>query len=197
MRFVIYGGASAVSMSEAGERLESVQAILDRYSVHSHPVKRILFLGLGGLFVVFAVIGIWVPGWPTVSWAVPAAFFFSLSSRSLFEWTLTNRWFGAQLFEYYATGKTVPKHAKLGIAVFILLSTLLSAYGVWAVSTRGDGTLLEPATWDGADPDSAPRRSRSSSASSASGSSSVSSGRDRLSDRCDGLETSSFPAHRP
>ena len=46
----------------------------------------------------------------------------------------------------------VPKHAKLGIAVFILLSTLLSAYGVWAVSTRGDGTLLEPATWDGADP---------------------------------------------
>lgn len=152
MRFVIYGGASAMSMSEAGERLESVQAILDRYSVHSHPVKRILFLGLGGLFVVFAVIGIWVPGWPTVSWAVPAAFFFSLSSRSLFEWTLTNRWFGAQLFEYYATGKTVPKHAKLGIAVFILLSTLLSAYGVWAVSTRGDGTLLEPATWDGADP---------------------------------------------
>jgi hypothetical protein len=56
------------------------------------------------------------------------------------------------LFEYYATGKTVPKHAKYGIAGFIALSTLLSAYGVWAVSVRGAGELLRPSTWNGADP---------------------------------------------
>ena len=34
----------------------------------------------------------------------------------------------------------------------ISLMTILSTYGVWAVSTRGDGTLLDPSTWNGADP---------------------------------------------
>jgi len=34
----------------------------------------------------------------------------------------------------------------------ISLMTILSTYGVWAVSTRGDGTILEPSSWNGADP---------------------------------------------
>jgi len=141
------------AMEGGGERLSTVEAVLDRYAVDASPVKRTLYVGLGFIFVVFAIIGVWVPGWPTVSWAVPAAFFFSVSSRRLFTWTLTNRWFGPAIFEYYATGKTVPKHAKMGIAAFITASSLLSAYGVWAVSVRGDeGRLFEPASWTGADP---------------------------------------------
>ena len=60
----------------------------------------------------FAIIGIWVPGWPTVSWAVPAAFLFSYSSERMFRWTLMNRFFGSAMFDYYATGKTVPSQAK-------------------------------------------------------------------------------------
>lgn len=139
-------------MTEGHERLDSVEAVLERYAVDASPIKKALYVGIGFVFVVFAIIGIWIPGWPTVSWAVPAAFFFSISSRSLFAWTLTNKWFGAAIFEYYATGKTVPKHAKMGIAAFITLSTLLSSYGVWAVSVRGNGRLLEPSSWSGADP---------------------------------------------
>ena len=134
------------------ERLSTVDEVMAKYAITSTPVKRVVFLSLGLIFILFAIIGIWVPGWPTVSWAVPAAFFFSMSSPRLFRWTLENRWFGSALFEYYATGKTVPKHAKYGIAGFIALSTLLSAYGVWAVSVRGDGDLLHPSTWNGADP---------------------------------------------
>ena len=34
----------------------------------------------------------------------------------------------------------------------ISLMTILSTYGVWAVSTRGDGTLFDPSSWNGADP---------------------------------------------
>ena len=94
------------------ERLESIDAIVERYCVASSPTKSRLYVGLGLLFVVFAIVGIWVPGWPTVSWAVPAAFLFSYSSESMFRWTLTNRFFGPAMFEYYATGKTIPKHAK-------------------------------------------------------------------------------------
>ena len=103
------------------ERLESIDAIVERYCVASHPAKSRLYTGLGCLFVIFAIIGIWLPGWPTVSWAVPAAFLFSYSSESMFRWTLTNRYFGGAMFEYYATGKTIPKHAKYGVMAMITL----------------------------------------------------------------------------
>ena len=82
------------------KKLQSVDDIIQKYSVDNKPIKRILYLSLGSLFLLFAVIGIWVPGWPTVSWAVPAAFFFSLSNKKLFKWTLTNRFFGSAIFEY-------------------------------------------------------------------------------------------------
>tara|TARA_B100000508_G_scaffold658_1_gene505 strand:+ start:3130 stop:3615 length:486 start_codon:yes stop_codon:yes gene_type:complete len=134
------------------ERLETVDDIVERYCVASSPGKSRLYVGLGSLFLAFAVIGIWIPGWPTVSWAVPAAFLFSLSSERMFRLTLTNRYFGAAMFEYYATGKTIPKHAKYLTVGLIATMTSLSSYFVWHVSTRGDGVLTDPASWNGADP---------------------------------------------
>ncbi len=134
------------------ERLETVDDIVERYCVASSPGKSKLYVGLGSLFLAFAVIGIWIPGWPTVSWAVPAAFLFSLSSERMFRLTLTNRYFGAAMFEYYATGKTIPKHAKYLTVGLIATMTSLSSYFVWHVSTRGDGVLTDPASWNGADP---------------------------------------------
>lgn len=134
------------------ERLETVDDIVERYCVASSPGKSRLYVGLGSLFLAFAVIGIWIPGWPTVSWAVPAAFLFSLSSEKMFRLTLTNRYFGAAMFEYYATGKTIPKHAKYLTVGLIATMTSLSSYFVWHVSTRGDGVLTDPASWNGADP---------------------------------------------
>tara|TARA_B110000014_G_scaffold259014_1_gene246053 strand:+ start:728 stop:1213 length:486 start_codon:yes stop_codon:yes gene_type:complete len=134
------------------ERLQSVDEVVDMYSVSSSPSKSRVYTSLGGLFVIFAVIGIWIPGWPTVSWAVPAAYFFSISSERLFRWTLTNNYFGPAIFEYYATGKTIPRHAKYGVVSLIAAMSSLSAYFVWAVSTRGSGSLGDPTSWDGADP---------------------------------------------
>ena len=134
------------------ERLETVDDIVERYCVASSPGKSRLYVGLGSLFLAFAVIGIWIPGWPTVSWAVPAAFLFSLSSERMFRLTLTNRYFGAAMFEYYATGKTIPKHAKYLTVGLIATMTSLSSYFVWHVSTRGEGMLTDPASWNGADP---------------------------------------------
>ena len=126
--------------------------ILETYSVSSSPTKSRLYSILGCIFIAFAIIGIWVPGWPTVSWAVPAAYFFSISSEKLFRWTLTNQYFGSSIFEYYATGKTLPRHAKYGIVSLIAVMTSSSAYFVWLVSTKGDGVLSDPSSWNGADP---------------------------------------------
>lgn len=132
-------------------RLDSVDAVVEKYAVISSPIKSRIYIGLGLVFVAFAIIGIWVPGWPTVSWAVPAAFLFSLSNERLFRWTLTNKYFGSSLFEYYATGKTLPKHVKAVIVAMIALMVSLSAYFVWYVSTKGDGELFDPSSWNGAD----------------------------------------------
>ena len=84
--------------------------------------------------------------------AVPAAFLFSISNERLFRWSLTNSYFGSAIFEYYATGKTIPKHAKYGIVGLVTLMASLSAYFVWHVSTKGSGELSDPSSWDGADP---------------------------------------------
>jgi len=92
------------------ERLKTIDEIVEKYCVSSSQLKSKIYVSLGCLFVLFAIIGIWVPGWPTVSWAVPAAFLFSLSNEKLFRWTLTNNYFGSSMFEYYATGKTLPNH---------------------------------------------------------------------------------------
>lgn len=134
------------------ERVGSIDELVERYCVSSNPFLSRLYVGLGFLFVGFAIIGLWIPGWPTVSWAVPAAFLFSYSSEKMFRWTLTNRFFGAAMFEYYATGKTVPRHAKTGIIVLIALMSTVSAAFVWYISTLGDGELYDPSSWNGADP---------------------------------------------
>ena len=133
------------------DRLESVDAVVEKYAVVSSPIKSRIYVGLGSVFVAFAIIGIWVPGWPTVSWAVPAAFLFSLSNEKLFRWTLTNKYFGSALFEYYATGKTLPRHVKMIIVGMIATMVSVSAYFVWYVSTKGDGQLFDYSSWNGAD----------------------------------------------
>ena len=121
-----------------GERLQSVDEVVRRHAVRSNPLKRRVYIILGTVFVGFAIIGIWIPGWPTISWAVPAAFCFSLSSEKLFRWTLTNRYFGSSMFEYYATGKTLPRHVKIIIMAMICLMTGSSAFGVFLVSYPTD-----------------------------------------------------------
>ena len=48
-------------MTESTIRLASVDEVMATYAITSSPVKRIVFLSLGLIFVVFAIIGIWVP----------------------------------------------------------------------------------------------------------------------------------------
>ena len=64
------------------KKLQSVDDIVQKYSVDNKPIKRNAFIYFIRFFIfIIAVIGIWVPGWPTVSWAVPAAFFFIIKQK--------------------------------------------------------------------------------------------------------------------
>ena len=131
---------------------QTLDDLVDLYCVSSNPIKSKIYISVGSIFIFFSLIGVWVPGWPTVSWAVPAAFLFSLSSERMFRWTLTNDYFGEIMFQYYASGKTIPRHAKIVTSMLISLMSSVSSYFVWFVSTKGDGELFDPSSWDGADP---------------------------------------------
>ncbi len=137
-------------MSEVGLKaapLTTVDAIVERYARRTTPLRRRIYVSVGLLFVIFAIIGVWVPGWPTVSWAVPAAYLFSISNERLFRWSLTNRFFGSALFDYYSTGKTVPRHAKIWIIIAITIMSILS---IWITTLAGDpgyGQIFIAVVW--------------------------------------------------
>ena len=129
------------------EQKPNVEDIIERYSVVASPIKSKLYIGLGCVFTAFAIIGIWIPGWPTISWAIPAAFLFSLSSQRLFRWSLTNPYFGGALLAYYAAGKTIPFHAKILVILCITMMTMASAFFVFRISYPADpgygpGTII-------------------------------------------------------
>ena len=107
----------------------------DLHKPSKNPVVRWLWTGLGCIFVVFALIGILLPGWPTISWLVAAGFCFGRSSRRMFRWLLTNRLFGNSLLEYYKAGQALPFHSKMVIITIILL---VSIFSIYALTTLGD-----------------------------------------------------------
>jgi len=118
-----------------------VDEVVDKYLLTSSPLKKWLSIIFGCIFTFFSIIGVFIPGWPTVSWAVPAAFLFSISSEKLFRWSLTNKFFGSAILEYYHTGKTIPKHAKLGICCLILLMVVISAISTFHLGDPGYGSF--------------------------------------------------------
>lgn len=112
-----------------------LEAILDMHKPSKNPIVRWLWTGLGSIFVVFAAIGMVVPGWPTTSWLVAAGFCFGRSSRRMFQWLLTNRIFGNALLEYYKAGRALPLHSKI---VIIGIISLVSAFSIYVVTKLGD-----------------------------------------------------------
>lgn len=130
--------SEATALSVALQNLsneEILEFILDTHKPSKNPVVRWLWTGLGSIFVVFAVIGTIVPGWPTTSWLVAAGFCFGRSSRRMFRWLLTNRFFGNALLEYYKAGRALPLHSKI---IIIGIISLVSAFSIYFVTKLGD-----------------------------------------------------------
>ncbi len=112
-----------------------VEKILSEHKPSSNPISRTLWVFVGSLFVGFAVIGVFLPGWPTTSWLVAAAYCYARSSQRMFKWLLTNRLFGNSLLDYYRAGKALPLHSKIFICGFI---ALISGFSIWGLTRAGD-----------------------------------------------------------
>ena len=114
---------------------EVIQEVLAEHKPSANPLVRSFWIAFGSLFVVFAGIGVLLPGWPTTSWLVLAAYCYGRSLQRLFYWLLTNRLFGASLLGYYRSGRALPLHSKIIICGLI---TLVSLGSIWYITILGD-----------------------------------------------------------
>ena len=122
-------GSSSISDDEI------IRDVLSTHKPSTNPIVRMIWIIVGSAFVVFAGIGVVLPGWPTTSWLVAAAYCYGRSSQRLFRWLLTNRMFGSFLLGYYRSGRTLPFHSKLAICGLI---AGVSAISIWYITRLGD-----------------------------------------------------------
>jgi uncharacterized membrane protein YbaN (DUF454 family) len=114
---------------------ELIRDVLSNHKPSSNPVIRLVWIVVGSVFVVFAGIGVVLPGWPTTSWLVAAAYCYGRSSQRLFRWLLTNRVFGSLLLGYYRNDRALPLHSKVAICTLI---AAVSVASIWYITLLGD-----------------------------------------------------------
>ena len=95
--------------------------------IKSNPFVRVLWLSLGLLFTVVGLIGLIVPGLPTTPLMIVAAACFFRSSKRLFNWVLSNKYFGNYVKDF-REGRGMPRKAKFIALGFIWLFVSISVF---------------------------------------------------------------------
>ena len=97
-----------------------------------NPLLRVLWVGLGCLFVGLGAIGAVVPGMPTTVFLVLAAACFIRSSQRLYDWLISNKTFGPYLKDY-REGKGIPRRAKvLALSMIVIFVSFAVFYAIEA-----------------------------------------------------------------
>lgn len=87
-------------------------------------IKKSVYMSLGFLFIILAVLGVFLPLLPTTPFVILAAFFFSKSSERWHQWLLANRVFGPVLYNWEHS-RCIPKFAKmLSFSMIALFGTI-------------------------------------------------------------------------
>ncbi len=95
-------------------------------------LKRWIFGGCGLLFLGLGIVGVVVPLLPTTPFLLAAAWCFAKSSRRLYDWMHTNRYFGEHLRRYRA-GEGVGLSTKVYVLAVLWVTLALS--GFYALSS--------------------------------------------------------------
>lgn len=92
-------------------------------------LKKILLLAVGSLSLALGVIGVVLPLLPTTPLLLLAAACYVRSSKRLYLWLITNKWFGKYIQNYRA-GKGIPLRAKITGVSVLWISIIFSAFFV-------------------------------------------------------------------
>lgn len=113
-----------ISASRLGDRRLSREQ--NEIDPHRHPMPvRLVFAGLGTVFVLLGVAGIFVPVLPTTPFLLLAAACYARASRRVFGRLLAHRQFGPLIREW-REHRSMPYRAKRSALVLIALSFTVS-----------------------------------------------------------------------
>ena len=87
-----------------------------------NSVTRVLLMIAGTVSLIFAIIGLVLPLIPTTSFLLLTAACYCRSSERLYNWLITNKWFG-EYIKNYREGKGIPLKTKI-FALTILWVTI-------------------------------------------------------------------------
>lgn len=88
---------------------------------------KVLLIIIGSISLGLGVLGIVLPLVPTTPFLLLTAACYVRSSDRLYNWLMTNKWFGSYIRNYKA-GKGIPIKAKISVLIMIWFSFLFSAF---------------------------------------------------------------------
>jgi uncharacterized protein len=81
-------------------------------------IKKWMLIILGIFFVGLGIAGIFIPLLPTTPFLLLAAACFMKSSKRLYNWLVTHKWFGSYI-RNYREYKAIPKRTKIATLIFL------------------------------------------------------------------------------
>lgn len=98
-------------------------------------LKKKLYIAFGFLAVALAIIGVFIPGLPTVPFLLVALFCFERSSKKYHDMIMNNKYFGPVLQDYYS-GKGLTLSIKIKAISFLTCGIAFSIYKIQNLHAR-------------------------------------------------------------
>ena len=107
-------------------------------------LKKKLYITFGFLAVALAIVGVFIPGLPTVPFLLVALFCFERSSKKYHDMIMNNKYFGPVLQDYYS-GKGLTSSVKIKAISFLSCGMAFSIYKIQNLHAR----ITLPVVWLG------------------------------------------------
>ena len=88
-------------------------------------VSKGILIGAGTLFLIFGIIGIFVPLIPTTPFLLLAAACYARGSNRFYQWLINNKWFGTYI-KNYQEGRGISLSAKIITITFLWITITFS-----------------------------------------------------------------------
>ena len=98
-------------------------------------LKKKLYIAFGFLAVALAIVGVFIPGLPTVPFLLVALFCFERSSKKYHDMIMNNKYFGPVLQDYYS-GKGLTSSVKIKAISFLSCGMAFSIYKIQNLHVR-------------------------------------------------------------
>ena len=96
-------------------------------------MRRIVYMALGLLCTALAVVGLFLPLIPTADFLLLALWFFSRSSKRLYDWVINHKIFGKYVHDLWVRGGMTKRNKTFSLLAMSLSIAVLAATVPWWV----------------------------------------------------------------